>query len=400
MDDYTTLQLAHCRNAGLAVLGAAGTAPIGAQRFRGLPFLIGEDPDRCFVAFGDGVRSEPLTIPINGVARSLVVAHRLLDSRILEGGPLGEPIAEYVFQYRNGDEARLPIRDRFEIGALPTEWGQLPFRAVPDRGDSLPARYEGRFDQAGARQMEARQASPLGYYLWAWINPQPTEPLASLTIIPAGPRFLIAAVTLGQADEHPFVRGGARPVKIILPDPADAARPFDLSVTVDRGVTTFPYPLPQGSADTFLADPFAGWGEAPNPQSSPASVDIAAIPSATITVTQAGEVLGTAHWGDIEAHGAVETPRARLELCDPGRNWVRTTVLDDATGQPIPCRIHFRSPEGRPFQPHGHHDHVNADMDTWHIDVGGDVRLGRISYAYIDGACQGWLPRGEVLVDV
>ena len=39
-------------------------------------------------------------------------------------------------------------------------------------------------------------------------------------------------------------------------------------------------------------------------------------------------------------------------------------------------------------------------MNTWHIDVGGDLRLGGISYAYIDGTCQGWLPRGEVLVDV
>ncbi len=33
-------------------------------------------------------------------------------------------------------------------------------------------------------------------------------------------------------------------------------------------------------------------------------------------------------------------------------------------------------------------------------DVGGDLRLGQISYAYVDGRCEGWLPRGEVLVDV
>jgi hypothetical protein len=39
-------------------------------------------------------------------------------------------------------------------------------------------------------------------------------------------------------------------------------------------------------------------------------------------------------------------------------------------------------------------------METWHIDVGGDVRLGQISYAYTDGHCEGWLPRGEVIVDV
>jgi hypothetical protein len=39
---------------------------------------------------------------------------------------------------------------------------------------------------------------------------------------------------------------------------------------------------------------------------------------------------------------------------------------------------------------------VNSNMDTRHIDVGGDVRLGSISYAYIDGTHACWLPRGEV----
>lgn len=34
------------------------------------------------------------------------------------------------------------------------------------------------------------------------------------------------------------------------------------------------------------------------------------------------------------------------------------------------------------------------------LDVGGDVALGDVSYAYIDGTCQGWLPRGRVLVEV
>ena len=76
------------------------------------------------------------------------------------------------------------------------------------------------------------------------------------------------------------------------------------------------------------------------------------------------------------------------------------TVVDDDTGRPVPCRVHFRSPEGVPYQPHGHHNHINSNLGTWHIDVGGDVRLGQATYAYIDGKCQGWLPRGDVIVDV
>ncbi len=71
-----------------------------------------------------------------------------------------------------------------------------------------------------------------------------------------------------------------------------------------------------------------------------------------------------------------------------------------SSGRPVPCRVHFRSPIGVPYQPHGHHNQVNSNIGTWHIDVGGDVRLGDVTYAYIDGTCQGWLPRGEVLADV
>jgi hypothetical protein len=43
---------------------------------------------------------------------------------------------------------------------------------------------------------------------------------------------------------------------------------------------------------------------------------------------------------------------------------------------------------------------VNANLGSWHSDIGGDLRLGQVSYAYIDGRCEGWLPRGEVIVDI
>jgi hypothetical protein len=191
-----------------------------------------------------------------------------------------------------------------------------------------------------------------------------------------------------------------RAVKITLPRPEDADKPFDLEVTVDRGVATFPFALSAKPAEDFLADPFCGYGEAQNERNSPAYTEIAAIPSATVTLASGGETLAAVSWDALQQAGAVEMPRARLEIVDRGRNWVRVTVLDDETGQPTPCRVHFRSPEGMPYQPHGHHDHVNSNLDTWHVDIGGDLRLGQITYAYIDGECQGWLPRGEVIVDV
>ena len=145
-----------------------------------------------------------------------------------------------------------------------------------------------------------------------------------------------------------------------------------------------------------------GWGASSDPEhaASPAYATVAATPSASLTVRMDDEELGRVRWGDVERDGSADDGRVRIELADPGRNWVHVTVVDDETGQPVPCRVAFRSPAGVPFQPHGHHQHVAQNLGSWHYDVGGDVRLGDRTFAYIDGTCQGWLPRGDVLVDV
>jgi hypothetical protein len=399
MVDYQALDLSQWYYSGLEALEANTSAPIGAQLFHGLPFQIGSGQagEPCFITIKEA--SGCVTIPIGQAAFYVIVAHRLLDSELMQGGELGKPVAEYTFRV-DGNEISVPIRERFEIGVVPSGWGSLAFRAVPDQQNSMFARYAGPWGQAGRRQTEVNQGVPLDYYLWTWMNPYPDKTVESLTITPSGPPFIIAGITLGCADEYPFVRGGKREVRIMLSHPTDAARPGALDVEVDRGTTTYAHALPSASADAFLADSHVGFGEAPNPTGNPSYVEIAAIPSATVTVKQAGETLGAVRWGEVEASGAAETPRVRVELLDRGRNWVRVTVLDDDTGRPVPCRVHFRSPEGIPYQPHGHHQQVNSNLNTWHVDVGGDVRLGQITYAYIDGTCQGWLPRGEVLVDV
>ena len=105
-----------------------------------------------------------------------------------------------------------------------------------------------------------------------------------MEVIPAGPPFIIAGLTVSQANEHPFVRQGKREARLTLTDPEDAEKPFDLRVDVDRGVASYVHPLPEASADDFVGDDFAGWGEAQNPKSSPAYFEVAAIPSATVSV--------------------------------------------------------------------------------------------------------------------
>ena len=406
MKDYQALDITPWCNTGLEALGEGVEAEVGSLSLRGLPFLVGSEQagegDNCFIAL-DGSDGS-VTIPIDQTANRVVMAHRVMETE-LPLGTLGIPVAEYVFRLSGGAEVRVPIRERFEIAALPPGGGipgqpGRPFRAVPDQEDAMIARYGGDWEDAGRRQTETQQGVVRSYFLWSWKNPDPAASIESLEVIPRGPRFMIAAVTLGHVDEHPFARQGRRPARITLTRPDDARKLFDLDVDVDRGDATYVHPLPAASLEEFLDDPYAGWGQEQNAESSPSYVEVSAIPSATVTVKQGGEEIGKVRWGELEDKGEVETPRMRIDLVDGGKNWVHVTVLDDDTGKPVPCRVHFRSPEGVPYQPHGHHNHVNSNLDTWHIDVGGDLRLGQITYAYIDGTCQGWLPRGDVVVDV
>jgi hypothetical protein len=404
MNDYQPVDLtSHC-NVGADFVELPNPPPIGTQTFHGLPFKVGgaePNPTRCFVGFcGEEGTRENVKTPIGATAKHIIFAHALLESKVLEGENIGRVIARYVFRFDGGQVIRVPIRERFEVGVVRPGFRQLPFLALPDQKDYLMPRHEGQWDSVGWRQTEARQGTVRAYYLWAWENPHPDQPIESVTIEPVDRKFIVAAITLGHADEWPFYRTGRREVKITLPQPEDAEKPFNLAVEVDRGVATYPYALPASSTGEFLSDDYTGWGEAQNPKASPAYVEVAAIPSATVTVKNDGEMLGEANWGKLQIEGKVATPRVHLEVVNRGKNWVHVTVLDDETGQPIPCRVHFRSPDGIPYQPHGYHNHVNSNLGSWHIDVGGDLRLGQITYAYIDGRCQGWLPRGEVIADV
>lgn len=393
--EYAALDLGGILNAPATLLPADPKLPEGPLAFHGLPFVIGTGTRSLLAAGGD--RMDPVAIPIGRSATWIIVAHRLLESKLMEGDPVGRPVADWAVKFSDGTEHILPVRERLEIGILPVSWGQWPILAAPDQPEGMSER--GR-NGGGGRQTEAYQGYSKWFWLMAWPVPESARTIERIEIRPKGPRFVVGGVCLSNLPEEPFTRAAKVPVKIVLPNASDAERRFDLAVEVDRGTATWPYALPKASAESFITDPMTGWGEEQNHGSSPAYVEIAANPSATITLRQGQDVLGTAKLADLTKTGEAR-PNDRLHLItvEPGRNWVKTTVLDADTNQPVPCRIHFRSPDGIPYQPHGHHDHVNSNQDTWHIDNGGDLRLGQITYAYIDGICEGWLPRGEVIVD-
>ena len=315
MTDYQPVSLDALCNAGVEALAdLTHEPPLGRQSLQGLPFQVGAPeprPERCFLrcSAADGA----MTVPIGRACHTVIVAHAVLDSQLMAGGPLGRPVATYAFRVASGrhtaggaasDDAvhEVAIRERFEIAA------PVPDRAylgVDDPGQRLWPRYEGRWEYAGSRQAEVTRG-PVTYTLWAWRNPVPEQVVEELQVAPSvgGPAFIVAGVTTGHVDEHPFPRQGRREVKLTLTDPDAARRPFDLDAKVDRGIATYVHPLPAADAGSFVGDRYAGWGEAQNPASSPAYTEIAATPSATVTVEQGGSALGRVRWGDVEQRGS------------------------------------------------------------------------------------------------
>lgn len=402
---YEPIDLSRLCNAGLEVLTERRRPPTGEQMFHGLPFRIGDPGDArapCFIVLEPGGAAE---VPLHRAADHVVVAHRRLPAAGSGGPTVGSAVAEYTFRLAGQQVPGVvvPIRERYEIAVPPEEgWDASgPFMAASSAQLRLADRYRGRWEDLGMRQSEALFTGLADYFLWIWENPLPTVAVESVRLAALSGTVLIAAITVGAAAEYPLPREAARAIKITAFGPDGPRALGEPAVRVDRGVASYAFGLPGGSGPgEGPGDPLAGWGELPDPDSPHAYARVAAVPSATVVVADGEREIGRFRWGDLPPGGHIEQSGMRITDAEPGRNWVHVRVLDEETSRPVPCRIAFRSPDGIPYQPHGHHDHVNSDLGTWHIDIGGDVRLGRLSYAYIDGSCQGWLPTGDVIVDV
>ena len=160
-DDYRPIDLSRYQNAGVEVLTGPLRPAVGHTSLRGIPFRIGDTTggERPYVVLGPGYREEPLRIAVDQPARTIVVAHLLIASAIPDGGPIGEQVAEYVFELEGGDRHSVAIRELFEIAVLPrpdAPFGDMhawriasaPFLALPDRFDQLTPRARG---SVGAR---------------------------------------------------------------------------------------------------------------------------------------------------------------------------------------------------------------------------------------------------------
>lgn len=409
--DYQPLDLSAAYNRPTSLLEDPADVELGLRRLHGLPFRFADPHAACtlMILGQDAGRS---SVPVKARATWLIFAHALLETDLYEGGMVGAPCAEYRLQYDDGSASSHIIRQRFEIGptprkwlgrAIPLDWGQTPFLALNDAQHRLMDRCCGRFDAAGARLVDIEDPQsripyvlPYRFYLWPLRNPFPDKTISHLELSAIGHTVIVGAITRSELQEDPFGREVSQDLLVTLDD---RAMDENVAVSVDRGFCSYTYRLAGGSIPANPVFP-KGWGSGPHSHPGAGYVKVTAQPSATLEVRAGSELLANCRWQDVLRHEELRLAGGvTLRLAAADRTWVRTRIVDADSGEPLACRLHLRSADGVPLAPYGHHPHINSDGNTWNLDIGGDVRLGSQTYAYVSGECEGWLPVGKIIVE-
>ena len=120
MTDYEPLDLSPYCNAGPSVLDS-GDPRLGPQLLRGLPFHVAEDRNVAALPSGSPVR-----VDVDRPARHVIMAHRQLAAPAATSRAAAASWRSTVSTCKGAPTISVPIRQRFEIGVVPTVGGSYP----------------------------------------------------------------------------------------------------------------------------------------------------------------------------------------------------------------------------------------------------------------------------------
>ncbi|MFM9107143.1 MAG: CehA/McbA family metallohydrolase [Chloroflexota bacterium] len=419
-------------NGGLALREGGGPhadwsgGAFGERAFRGVPFDLGQPGRPNVILLAPGAGEVRVATP--GLhAAWLVVLHAVEDRSPEDpvglaplgpipgagddlGNRLGDLVSTYALAYADGTAAATPVLRRFAIQQRHVGWGASPFAAVPAVGPLVfstasedaqrgrpAARTAGRSE---IRHDSGRLAPGENLWLYALSNPRPDEEISAIVLQPGEERSIVYGVSATTLSEHPLRPGVRRTLRLELPDGVALDRLGELdadsrdpAIAIDLGTVI--------SARAALDYDHARW-LGPDPDVQPATssravlVEFAAHPAARIHLaTGPGTVLSADLAGDQRA--AISAPALRWSPVAAAERPVRIRVVDAATGQAVPVRLHLHDEAGQYLPPRGHHRLVNP---LWWEDTAGEFVNGANQYAYIPGECMADLPPGRVFVQI
>src|SRR5262245_25750303 len=417
---------------GPAVRGLAAHDPpslagftFGPVRLWGVPFDVPEpsrNGGRAWLALaadpGAGLPGRcvvPLASPVE--AGCLVVAHftdvEPSDAR------MGDPVAEYAVVLASGRRQSWPIRRQLEINARRTRIGARGYATV-GQVETAPVRAPGaeRDGLTGQRSTWGRlahtglplPASGQQYWLWAGEGVSTGDPVVAVELAALTDDVVaVAAVTLARDPANPLRRSRRTGIRIelppgeagealVVPTPPGLAAVHDVTVGGDLGQVV----RVAGSADRtpaeWRAGPLWGWGQ-PESDAPPTALyaEVTAAEAAELRIER-GRRSWTIPWRKITAGaGRSADGQVRVEVVDARLARLRVRVVDADTGRELPTRVHFHGAQGQYLAPRGHSSDINVN---WCEDIGGDLRLGATSYAYVPGRFELDAPVGTLHAEV
>jgi hypothetical protein len=398
--------------------------PEGDALFWGIPFHLAnrKAPQNApaFIAVGKEAGNEvpaSVAIPVGQTARRVLFAHvcaptgaalvprpetayALPGFRGLRWGQVtlegaGEVIGQYRIVLTDGTIVEQSLRRRFEIHDLVIPWGHHPFLCRHCR-EFLPVPSDDHSMAWGRAQWGVRKESDelKGWWLFDWENPFPEKVIDRIEVVALGTAAMaLGAITLCHEASDPFAWPPREDIAVAVE--GEAASDSRVEAEMTRGVIVRQDRLFRPT-EQFLSTDETGWGQGGQEVTAEGYLEVHGSPAGALRI-KAGNHTKDFRWGDVLEQKAIQQGPIRVEVLAPqGKQWVHVRVEDAETGKPVESRIHFRSPQGAYFAPHGHQSDVNT---AWFEDIGGDCKIRGIPYAYIDGTCQIELPVGSVLVE-
>ncbi len=400
----------------------------GEQRFRGIPFALGEADRPNVIVLEGGADAGEVRVEIAPLAATyLVFLHavedipRELPDTFGEIGPapgagdnkgnaLGRHVSDYVLLYGDGSSAETPVLRRFAIQQRHITWGASPFAAVPAKGPFVfnSATEDFLLNQVAAqpygrgetRHDSGRAVETENLWLYALPNPEPGKMIVAFVLRPREERSVIYGISATTLKDHPLRPGVRRKLRLTLPEGVALNAIGEIEsesraprIAIDLGTVI--------SARAALDYDAARWnGELPEaqPEQSAAAVivEYAAHPAGRLSVATGTDTVVSA---DLPSDGekATETTPLLIEPVGAAERPVTLRVIDRATRQPVAARLHLHGEAGEYLPPRGHHRQVNRH---WFEDNYAEFVNGHNQYSYIDGECVVDLPLGRVHVEI
>jgi hypothetical protein len=382
-------------------------APTGQCVGWGIPFEIGD-----VVA----IRDYPITIELAPLVAHWLVFMHTSDVGHVKPGPFGffspmrgegqlaEHASDYVLLYEDGDEKRMAIRRRYQIGSFQRRWGENCFEAVAHHKPH-PVRppHEQLGPGWGFAQTRATSADEGSWvsWLWAWENPCPDKTIVGIRFEPCAGVVIIAAISAGDVSSPPLRWETRRKALLTLPE----GEPFQPDLDEHGLLQQIQLDLGQViSATPRLEYPAEEWTVSynnmlPIRSESQVLVEYTAHPNACFHLSD-GSIIPVLS----VTEGAQSA--APLQPIKPATQRVTLRAVEQGSGKSVPVKLHVHGEWGEYLAPVDRHRIPNSSwFEDYSVDFvhggGWDGKGINPHYCtYIPGETTIDLPLGRVYIEI